>query len=285
VKFSGVDTVAVVGRESYYAVLDRGESGGDDREESLVTKGSEARVDTYWPWGPGTQRRQSEPEQDDIGDPEVGEQSTRVDTGWPGGSDTQRRCDVHRQTELVEDRKGRVSKIREVRVNTVLRTKKPKAGKGGYRKVVTAVPKVAGDNLTFIKGSLTREDTPGWMQVDPGSDVTCVLADYVASLGLQHRLVRRDSSEVVRVRGIGTEEGEGEIITHDIWMSWRVRGKVVDEWVTESLTPVEGDDVDMLVEGWCAVLSEMSVPMLLGGGHHTTVRCSRQTTGQTGSAR
>jgi hypothetical protein len=28
---------------------------------------------------------------------------------------------------------------------------------------------------------------------------------------------------------------------------------------------VEGEEVDMVVEGWCAVLSEMSVPMLIGG--------------------
>jgi ABC-type tungstate transport system substrate-binding protein len=48
-------------------------------------------------------------------------------------------------------------------------------------------------------------------------------------------------------------------------MSWRVKGRVVDEWVTESLTPVEGEEVDIIVEGWCAVLSEVSVPMLLGG--------------------
>jgi hypothetical protein len=131
--------------------------------------------------------------------------------------------------------------------------------------VTTAVPKVEGDNITFVSGCLTKEGTPGWMQVAPGSDISCILAEYVASLGMQHQMVKRRPRDTVRVRGIGTAEGEGEVVTHDIWMSWRVKGRVVDEWVTESLTPVEGEEVDIIVEGWCAVLSEMSVPMLLGG--------------------
>jgi hypothetical protein len=75
---------------------------------------------------------------------------------------------------------------REFRVNTVLRTRKPKTYSGGHRRVTTAVPKVEGDNITFVSGCLTKEGTPGWMQVDPGSDISCVLAEYVASLGMQH---------------------------------------------------------------------------------------------------
>jgi hypothetical protein len=64
----------------------------------------------------------------------------------------------------------------------------------------------------------------------------------------------------VRIRGIGTPEGEGEVITRDVWMSWRMPGRRVVEWEVESLTPVEGEEVNMVVEGWCAVLSEMSGP-------------------------
>jgi hypothetical protein len=108
---------------------------------------------------------------------------------------------------------------REFRVNTVLRTRKPKTYSGGYRRVTTAVPKVEGDNITFVSGCLTKDGTPGWMQVDPGSDISCVLAEYVASLGMQHQMVKRGPRDTVRVRGIGTAEGEGEVVT----MSWRVK--------------------------------------------------------------
>lgn len=48
-------------------------------------------------------------------------------------------------------------------------------------------------------------------------------------------------------------------------MSWRMRGRQVVECELESLTPVEGEEVEVVVEGWCAVLREMSVPMLVGG--------------------
>jgi hypothetical protein len=80
---------------------------------------------------------------------------------------------------------------REFRVNTALRTRKPKTYSGGYRRVTTAVHKVEGDNITFVSGCLTEEGTPGWMQVDPGSDIACVLAEYVASLGMQHQMVKQ----------------------------------------------------------------------------------------------
>jgi hypothetical protein len=62
--------------------------------------------------------------------------------------------------------------IPEVRVNTVLRTKRPVTRGGGYRRVTQAVPQVSGDHLTFIRGERQSDGTPGWMQVDPRSDLT-----------------------------------------------------------------------------------------------------------------
>jgi hypothetical protein len=161
---------------------------------------------------------------------------------------------------------GDVHRVREVRINTVLRTKRPALATGGkgYRLLKTVVPKQGDDNLTFINGEVGTARAPAWLQVDPGSDITCVLAEYVDKLGMQSKMVPRAPKDTVRVRGIGTEEGQGELITHDIWMSVRVHGREVVTWDVDTVLPVEGERVDMLVEGWCAVLSEMSVPFLLG---------------------
>jgi hypothetical protein len=160
-----------------------------------------------------------------------------------------------------------VHRVREVRVNTVLRTKRPALVSGGkvYRLIKTVVPKQGDDNLTFIHGEVGPANAPAWLQVDLGSDITCVLAEYVERLGLQPKMVPRAPKDAVRVRGIGTEEGQGELIAHDIWMSVRVHGRDVVAWDVGTVLLVEGEKVDMLVEGWCAVLAEMSVPILLGG--------------------
>ena len=171
------------------------------------------------------------------------------------------------EPQVPEVVQGEVHKVREVRVNTVLRTKRPALAKGGkgYRLLKTVVPKQGDDNLTFINGEVGPAKAPAWLQVDPGSDITCVLAEYVDKLGLQSKMVPRAPKDAVRVRGIGTEEGQGELITHDIWLSVRVHGREVVTWDVDTVLPVEGEKVDMLVEGWCAVLAEMSVPFLLGG--------------------
>jgi hypothetical protein len=173
----------------------------------------------------------------------------------------------HQVPEVAGVVQGEVHKVREVRVNTVLRTKRPALATGGkgYRHLKTVVPKQGDDNLTFINGEVGPWKAPAWLQVDPGSDITCVLAEYLEQLGLQSKMVPRASKDAVRVRGIGTEEGQGELITHDIWMSVRVYGREVVTWDVDTVLPVEGEKVDMLVEGWCAVLAEMSVPFLLGG--------------------
>jgi len=83
--------------------------------------------------------------------------------------------------------------IPEVRVNTVLRTRRPVTRGGGYRRVTQAVPQVSGDHLTFIRGERQSDGTPGWMQVDPGSDLTCVLEEYVQKLGMGGQVVTRDA--------------------------------------------------------------------------------------------
>jgi hypothetical protein len=58
--------------------------------------------------------------------------------------------------EVVRVVQGEVHKVREVRVNTVLRTKRPALATGGkgYRLLKTVVPKQGDDNLTFINGEV-----------------------------------------------------------------------------------------------------------------------------------
>jgi hypothetical protein len=78
--------------------------------------------------------------------------------------------------EVVGVVQGEVHKVREVRVNAVLRTKRPALATGGkgYRLLKTVVPKQGDDNLTFINVEVGPAKAPAWLQVDPGSDITCV---------------------------------------------------------------------------------------------------------------
>jgi hypothetical protein len=120
------------------------------------------------------------------------------------------------------------------------------------------------DKLVFVKGEVTK-GTYTFVQVDGGSEISCILHEHVAALGLEGQMMRRSSRDERRVRGIGMDEGEGEVITHDVWLSIAVDGREVDGWETSDVVPIEGGEQVARIEGWFAVLDSMSVPVLLGG--------------------
>ena len=124
-------------------------------------------------------------------------------------------------------------------------------------------PVVAEDNLVFATGQIGKDVV--YMQVDDGSQISCIHREQLQALGLEGGLVKRPKDQRRRVRGIGTKPGEGELITEDIWLRIRVSGSEVVAWQTADVAPVEGDPRSMLIEGWFAVLGRMGVPMLVGG--------------------
>ena len=119
------------------------------------------------------------------------------------------------------------------------------------------------DQLIFTSGRV--EDAEMFMQVDDGSQISCIHLEQVQALGLESKMVKRSEKEKRRVRGIGTKPGEGEVIRRDVWMKIRMEGSEVVDWQCDEMAPIEGKPTSMVIEGWFAVLSKMGVPMLLGG--------------------
>ena len=140
-----------------------------------------------------------------------------------------------------------------------------RASAGGEVTVVTTlVPKFDEDKLIFIEGTLPSGRRV-YMQLDGGSDVSCVLREHVEALGMAEQMVLRDVSRQFRVRGIGQQAGTGQVVSHDVWFSVLVSGCTVVDWDSTSMAPVGGSPDCMRIEGWFAVLNEMSVPVLVGG--------------------
>ena len=103
------------------------------------------------------------------------------------------------------------------------------------------------------------------MQVDGGLGVSCIQMEHSRALGLEKQMVLRDCSRQYRVRGIGQRSGTGQILTRDVWFSILVKERKVVDRKTDSMAPVGGSHDSLRVEGWFAVLHEMSVPTLVGG--------------------
>jgi hypothetical protein len=127
----------------------------------------------------------------------------------------------------------------------------------------TLVPKYDQDRLVFIEGLSGSQRV--YAQLDGGSDVSCILKEHVVAMGLEHRMVPRPKAKQYQVRGIGQEAGTGQKWLHDVWLEIRVKGRKVDDWEMTDLAPVGGSAEDLLIEGWFAVLDEMTVPILVGG--------------------
>lgn len=83
-------------------------------------------------------------------------------------------------------------------------------------------------------------------------------------MGLERDLVAREPHSQHQLRGIGQDAGQGQRLTHDIWLSRAVAGESVVDWEAETLTPMGGYYGALRVEGWFTVLEQMSVPMIIG---------------------
>ena len=132
------------------------------------------------------------------------------------------------------------------------------------RAVSTLVPRYEEDNLIFMEGTI-ENGVRLFMQLDGGSDLSCILMEHVRALGMESQMVPRDVSRQYRVRGIGQEAGKGQVVRYDVWLSVAVQGRSVVDWETVSMSPVGGTSDSLRVEGWFAVLDQMSVPVLVGG--------------------
>ena len=148
------------------------------------------------------------------------------------------------------------------------------------QEVTTLVPKYVDDNLIFIGGQVEGVGPTVYAQVDGGSDVSCILREHAVALGLSNRMILRDVSRQFRVRGIGQQAGTGQLVTHEVWVSIVVDGRMVVDWETGSMAPVGGRRDSLRIEGWFAVLEEMSVPLLVGGdllqGHDVMPRVANR---------
>jgi hypothetical protein len=120
------------------------------------------------------------------------------------------------------------------------------------------------DKIIFVEGTLPDGQTV-YSQVDNGSDLSCVLMEHVVALGLESTLVMRKPSRQYQVRGIGQAAGTGQRLKYDVWLSITVLGRNVVDWEMNELAPVGGHYEKVTIEGWFAVLDEMSVPILIGG--------------------
>ena len=162
-----------------------------------------------------------------------------------------------------------------------------RCGEGSdVQEVITLVPKYEDDNLIFIGGQVDNISRTVYAKVDGGSDVLCILKkEPVVALGLDDLMVPRDVTRQCRVRGIGQQAGSGQMVTHEVWVSIVVDGRMVVDWETRSMAPVGGMSNSLRIEGWFAVLYEMSVPLLVGWdllqGHDFMPRvANRQVVGQ-----
>jgi hypothetical protein len=157
----------------------------------------------------------------------------------------------------------------EVRVNTTVGTKVREDK--GYRERLQEVTRIeevqhTKDSLSFLRGESLVEGlkTWAWVMVDGGSDIEAVSGEIVRQMGLGRKLRARKPEDRQRVRGVGTAEGAGEVITHDVWMSITVPGKRLTGWGV-NMQPLEGEDTKLVIEGWWAVIEEMGMPIILGG--------------------
>ena len=119
------------------------------------------------------------------------------------------------------------------------------------------------DTLILAAGHIGEHEV--FTQVDVGSEISCIQRDHLKALGLEEHTVARSVEQRRRVRGIGTQPGEGEVIARDVWLQIRVCGAEVVGWQPDEVAPIEGGPRTMVIEGWFAVLEKMGVPLLLGG--------------------
>ena len=87
-------------------------------------------------------------------------------------------------------------------------------------------------------------------------------------------MVPRETIRRFRVRSIGQQAGSGQMVTQEVCMSIQ-DGRMVVDWETS------GRHRDSLrIEGWFAVLDEMSVPSMVGGdllqGHDVMPRVANR---------
>ena len=114
------------------------------------------------------------------------------------------------------------------------------------------------------ESGVTDQPNWAWVMVDSGSDIEAVSGEVVRAMGLGKHMRLRKAEDRQRVRGVGTAEGQGEVITHDVWMSISVPGKRLTGW-GKDMAPTEGEDTKLIVQGWWAVIEEMGMPIILGG--------------------
>jgi hypothetical protein len=148
--------------------------------------------------------------------------------------------------------------LNEVRINTAIGTQV--GNEGRYRERVREVTRIeeaseTQDTLSFLRGRITvaEGDHTARVMVDGGSDIEAVSWEIVKALGLLEKMVARKPEDRQRVRGVGTAEGQGEVITHDVWTSIAVPGKRLTGW-GQDMTPLEGEVADMVIEEWWAVI-------------------------------
>jgi hypothetical protein len=126
----------------------------------------------------------------------------------------------------------------EVRINTTIGTNAKDEGR--YRERVREVSRIeevseTQDTLSFLRRKITITELThtAWVMGDGGSDIEAVSGEIVKALGLSNKMVARKPEDRPRVRGVGTAEGQGEVITHDVWMSISVPGRRLTGWGQE----------------------------------------------------